>query len=160
MQDDAEGKPFNESHLNSAEYRERLMRKLNCLIAVLEVASAKVRRSLAGPAPDVEKLKRIKKNLQDTLTVCRRARTALEKRGSLPAGVTQELADTVNPDLLDPRQLEELRKARAAAQDSKGVQVEMSSEEEKRKFEDMGKIDSSMIWDCDLDDLARRLQAG
>ena len=31
--------PFKESNLESPEYRERLMRKLNTLIAVLEVAS-------------------------------------------------------------------------------------------------------------------------
>ena len=95
MNEESQGKPFHESNLDSAEYRERLMRKLNTLIAVLEVANAKVRRSLAGPAPDVERLTRIQKNLADTLSVCLRARSALEKRGNLPQGLSQDLARAV-----------------------------------------------------------------
>ena len=70
--------PFRESHLDSPEYRERLMRKLNCLIAVLEVATAKVDRSIEGPGADVERLGRIRTNLRGTLDVCLRARAALE----------------------------------------------------------------------------------
>ena len=54
-----EEKPFSESHLDSPEYRRRLMRKLNTLIAVLEVACAKVRQSLSGPDPDIDRLNRI-----------------------------------------------------------------------------------------------------
>ena len=72
-------RPFSESNLESPEYRARLQRKLNCLIAVLEVACAKVRRSLTGPDADTERLTRIQKNLQDTLNVCQRAKRALER---------------------------------------------------------------------------------
>lgn len=79
MSDKSSQEPFEEGHLNSEEYRERLTRKLNCLIALLEVAMARVRRSLAGPAPDVERLTKIRTNLQSTLEVCLRARTALER---------------------------------------------------------------------------------
>ncbi|MFT7485047.1 MAG: hypothetical protein ACI9F9_000893, partial [Candidatus Paceibacteria bacterium] len=59
-----ENEPFNESNLNSAEYRDRLTRKLNCLIALLEVAMARVRRSLSGPDPDVERLSKISRPLR------------------------------------------------------------------------------------------------
>ena len=72
--------PFNETDLESPEYRERLMRKLNTLIAVLEVASAKVKRSLDGPDPDMDRLIKIRTNLSSTLEVCKRARRALQRR--------------------------------------------------------------------------------
>jgi hypothetical protein len=54
-----EQQPFSDANLDSPEYRKRLLRKLNTLIAVLEVACAKVRRTLTGPNPDVERLTRI-----------------------------------------------------------------------------------------------------
>lgn len=157
MSDDSQGKPFHESNLDSAEYRERLMRKLNTLIAVLEVANAKVRRSLAGPAPDVERLTRIKKNLADTLEVCLRARAALEKRGNLPQGLSSDLARAVNPDLLDavrlagPGQVEIPRPPRGRA-------IEMSDAREAERFAALGRIERGMLDEVDLDELARRLQ--
>ena len=52
-------RPFSDSALDSAQYRAHLMGKLNCLIAVLEVAGGKVRLALGGPQADVERLGRI-----------------------------------------------------------------------------------------------------
>lgn len=146
MQDQPQ-QPFSENNLDSAEYRERLKRKLSCLIAVLEVATAKVRQSLAGPAPDVDRLSRIQKNLQDTMDVCVRARSALEKRGSLPSGLSADLAKAVNPNLVANAPTEPRREARH----------EFSSSEAK-KFSRLPKIDSSMIGACDFDELSRLLQ--
>jgi hypothetical protein len=133
MQDQPQGQPFSESNLDSAEYRARLKRKLDCLIAVLEVAIAKVHQALAGPEPDVERLTRIQKNLQDTLAVCLRARCALDKRGQLPPGLSQDLSRVVNPtlSLKAPSELEGL-----------GPHGELSSDERR-----------------DFDELARRLQS-
>ena len=79
MSSQPEERPYSDSHLDSPEYRKRLLRKLNTLIAVLEVACAKVRRSLTGPDADVERLLRIQKNLKDTLQVCLRAKKALNE---------------------------------------------------------------------------------
>jgi len=154
MSEHSEGHPFSESNLDSAEYRERLMRKLNCLIAVLEVAGAKVRRSLAGPAPDIERLTRIKKNLHDTLDVCHRARTALEKRGKLPKKLSRDLQRAVNPDVLSSEPFQEALQPAAAP---RGSRVEMTSEEEHEKFRSLGRIDLDMIGGCDLDELTRQL---
>ncbi len=148
MQDQPQ--PSSENNLDSAEYRDRLRKKLNCLIAVLEVATAKVKQSLAGPAPDVERLMRIQKNLQDTMDVCLRARNALDKRGALPSGLSEDLAKAVNPSFgleLPPAQSD------AAPQ----VRREFSSSEQ-RKFARLPKIDSAMIATCDFDELARMLQ--
>ena len=154
--------PFHESNLDSAEYRGRLMRKLNTLIAVLEVANAKVRRSLTGPDPDVEKLTRIKTNLQNTLEVCLRAKAALEKRGRLPKGLSKELSNAVSPDMLDAARMaaprdDDVRRGRNASANA-GSGVEMSSLEEVEKFRHLGNIDPAMVSSCDLDDLARKLQ--
>jgi len=155
MSDQSEGLPFSESNLDSAQYRERLMRKLNCLIAVLEVANAKVRRSLAGPSPDVERLMRIKRNLQDTLQVCQRARVALEKRGKLPEELSKDLQRAVNPQIMASRPYKD---ALTPAAPPRGRRVEMTSEEEHEKFSSMGRIEPDMVGDVDLDELGRLLQ--
>ena len=160
MSDHKRREPFSESNLDSPEYRERLLRKLNCLIALLEVAMARVRQSLAGPDPDVERLIRICGNLQSTLDVCLRARSALERRESLPAELPSTLA-----------QVSSLANAEAAAEEvveeitppshplPAGAGVEMSSPAETRKFEALGPIEPRMVRRCDFDDLARRLLA-
>lgn len=146
MSHDPQGQPFSESNLDSPEYRERLLRKLNCLIAVLEVATAKVRRTLESPGADVERLTKIRRNLQETLDVCQRARTALEKRGTLPEGIAGELSQVVDPELLKPPT------APAAA----GPEF---SRTETKKFAQMRPIEKRSIQSCDLDELARLLQA-
>ena len=144
--------PFSEAHLNSPEYRERLMRKLNCLIAVLEVATAKVKRSLAEPSSETERLTRICANLQSTLDVCLRARTALERR----PGISKPL-----PGSLEQAAGEAASKAapgsRPAARRAPRKRDERSAAE-KRRFGALGPIDRGMIGICDLDELARRLQ--
>ena len=143
-------KPFNESRLQDAEYRERLMRKLNCLIAVLEVANAKVKKSLSGPEPDVERLEKIKTNLTSTLEVCRRARKALERREALPEGLPETLTEVA-------------RRAKSSSSGSAptylphGAGIEMSSKEENSRFVRMGKISQQEVASCDLDDLISKL---
>ena len=135
--------PFHESDLDSPEYRDRLMRKLNALIAVLEVATAKVRKSLAGPAPDVQRLTKIQSNLTSTLEVCRRARRALERREALPEGLPENLAAVVrgaDSDSLPP-----------------GATAEMSTAAEKERFERMGTIRRDEIDAVDFDQLQRQL---
>jgi hypothetical protein len=150
MSSQPEERPYSDSHLDSPEYRKRLLRKLNTLIAVLEVACAKVRRSLAGPDPDVERLMRIQKNLKETLQVCLRAKRALEHCDRLPADLPPGLA---------------LPAAEAAPEASGdqapvrpgGAGLEMSSLEEEKKFELLGPIDPREVRSCDLDELCNRL---
>ena len=139
--------PFRESNLESVEYRQRLMRKLNCLIAVLEVAAAKVRRGLAGPEPDVERLTKIQANLTNTLEVCRRARRALERREELPGDLPVNLTDAVLEMGADGNR----------GSIPEGANVELASLEERQRFERMGRIKPEEIQSCDLDALAERL---
>ncbi len=141
--------PFQESNLQDAEYRERLMRKLNCLIAVLEVANAKVKRSLADADPDQERLTRIRSNLTSTLEVCRRAKRALERHEALPEGLPENLAEVVRFTAAEQK----LRRM------PRGANIEMTSPDEHKRFEDMGKIDAKEISSCDMDALARQLQS-
>ncbi|MFN9785399.1 MAG: hypothetical protein ACK57N_02360 [Planctomycetia bacterium] len=141
--------PFREAHLDSPEYRERLMRKLNCLIAVLEVATAKVERTLQVPDADVDRLGRIRTNLRGTLDVCLRARAALERREALPANLPENLAAVVRETAHEMKQ--PLRRAQTG---------EFSSEAERRKFRLLRPIAKEEVKMTDLEDLIRRLQAG
>jgi hypothetical protein len=142
---------FHESNLNSADYRERLMRKLNCLIAVLEVASAKVKRSLSGPEPDTDRLHKIQSNLTNTLEVCRRARRALERRESLPSDLPTNLSEIVN------QASSSSARASTPMHMPFGARYEMSSPKEHARFEKLGRIRRDEISRCDFDALAAKL---
>lgn len=144
---------FSEGNLNSAEYRDRLTRKLNCLIALLEVAMARVRRSLAGPDPDVERLTKIRTNLKSTLDVCLRARTALERHEPLPADLPASLTQVARED---PNELAAVRPHASSL--PVGADQELSSTAEKLKFQRMGKITEQEVDGTDFDDLERKLQ--
>jgi len=152
MSSQPEEQPYSDSHLDSPEYRKRLLRKLNTLIAVLEVACAKVRRSLAGPDPDVERLTRIQNNLKDTLQVCQRAKCALERCEELRALPSPEVR---HENETPPKQLP------AAASRVEPARVhELISPEEQRKFERLGPIDLREVRACDLDVLCMKLLGG
>ncbi|MBK8180958.1 MAG: hypothetical protein IPK67_19110 [Planctomycetes bacterium] len=69
------------------------MRKLNTLIAVLEVAAARCGVPWTPPARTWRKLGRIRANLQDTLDVCVRARSALEQRGKISGALADDLSE-------------------------------------------------------------------
>ncbi|MBL8859801.1 MAG: hypothetical protein JNL28_14940 [Planctomycetes bacterium] len=142
--------PFSESHLESPEYRERLLRKLNCLIAVLEVATAKVRKSLAGPEADTERLTRIRTNLQSTLDVCLRARAALERREALPDDIANNLVQVVG---------EAPKKAPTPTKRGRdhALRLETASDSERAKFERLGPIDPRHVRLVDIDMLSKRL---
>ncbi len=142
--------PFSEAHLESPEYRERLLRKLNCLIAVLEVATAKVRKSLAGPEADKDRLTRIRTNLQCTLDVCLRARAALERREALPKELSSSLVHVVG-DVPPPMRPTEKR--------ARATQLETASEREREKFARLGPIDPRQAQVIDFDALERLLQS-
>jgi hypothetical protein len=151
MSEESNNEPFSEAHLNSPEYRERLTRKLNCLIALLEVAMARVRRSLKGPEPDVERLTKIRTNLQSTLDVCLRARTAIERQEPLPTDLPESLSNVSRPEkaqVLRPR----------AASLPMGAHHELSSVEETRKFQRLGKISNDEVESVDIEELTRKLQ--
>lgn len=145
---------YSDEHLESPEYRKRLLRKLNTLIAVLEVACAKVRRSLAGTDPDVERLTRIQNNLKETLQVCLRAKHALERCEQKSAERTEKTA---------PPPEEAVAQLPAKASDAEIIDAEwdeLVSKEEQRKFQRLGPIDLREVRACDLDVLCQKLMGG
>ncbi|MEM7518267.1 MAG: hypothetical protein AAF368_15255 [Planctomycetota bacterium] len=148
MSDDNKQDPsFQETDLDSPAYRERLLRKLNCLIAVLEVASVKVQKTLKGPEPDVDRLLRIRGNLNKTLDVCMRARKALQEHRQIPEELHKNLSRITADGAAGHRQ----RNLKALP---KGASIELSGDAEKRKFERLGPITADSISEVDFDDLS------
>ena len=136
-------RPFRESDLQDPAYRLKLLRKLNCLFAVLEVAKARVKRALAEPDSDLERLNRIRTNLSSTMDVCCRAKRALERQEALPDGLPENLAAI----------------ARGRGQRlPEGARVEMRSRAEFECFSAMGAIQREEIEACDMERLIQRLQ--
>lgn len=123
--------------LSSGEYRARLMTKLNCLIAVLEVAIAKISKSMGLPGANEERLLKIRSNLENTLAICHRAKQTLEKTGATKAAVPARESD---PGKMTARDY-----------------VELSSIDEYRKFKRMAPIQRTDLDVVDFEELTRRL---
>ncbi len=122
--------------LGSVEYRARLTTKLNCLIAVLEVAIAKISKSLDVPGANEERLLKIRGNLENTLSICHRAKQTLDRTAATKAG-TATGSDRTSMTARD--------------------YVELTSIDEYRKFRRMEPISKAELSSIDFDELARRL---
>ena len=127
--------------LSSADYRARLLTKLNCLIAVLEVAISKISRSMDLPGANEERLLKIRTNLENTLSICNRAKNTLETGASgkeLPAPARTE-------------------RRQGRANMSYRDYVELSSIDEYQKFKNLPPIKSDEIQGTDIDRLIDQL---
>jgi hypothetical protein len=118
--------------------------KLNCLIAVLEVAIAKVSQNGSVPTDRAERMQKIRANLENTLAICRRARTTLEGKtfGGQEARVVQ---------------LPALRPSRPGQMTYRDY-VEFTTVEEYRKFKRLPPIAADELVSLDLEKLIRDLQ--
>jgi hypothetical protein len=125
--------------LASAEYRSRLTTKLNCLIAVLEVAIGKIARSVDLPGANRDRLLKIRANLENTLSICSRAKLTLDKAAAPQGRATKSPA-----------------KPSMSARDY----VELTSIDEYRKFRTMEPITRDQVLNVDFEDLARKLISG
>ncbi len=86
--------PFDsEQKLSDPTYRAEMLTKIEALISVLEVARQKVVQNMDEGAPNADRMLRVKRQVENTLKVCRRARTAL--RGTSP--ISQE--EVFNTDI-------------------------------------------------------------
>ena len=139
MDADQNNTPKLPEALGSAEYRTRLTTKLNCLIAVLEVAIAKITKSMDAPGANEDRLTKIRGNLENTLSICHRAKQTLDK--------TQQNKQTMRRDR-DGKLM--------TARDY----VELTSIEEYRKFRGMKPITQEDVEAIDFDELSRRLIDG
>lgn len=122
--------------LSSTEYRARLTTKLNCLIAVLEVAIAKITKSMEVPGANEDRLTKIRGNLENTLSICQRARQTLDRT----SGGKSLTARTESRGGMSARDY-----------------VELTSIDEYRKFRRMEPITRDELSTIDFDELARRL---
>ena len=139
MENSNDNAPKLPDMLSSLEYRSRLATKLNCLIAVLEVAIGKITKSLDVPGANEERLLKIRGNLENTLSICHRAKQTLDKAS----------APTPSPAKAET-------KATMTARDY----VELSSIDEYRKFRTMEPITREQLSEVDLEELARKLMGG
>ena len=139
MDADQNNTPKLPEALGSAEYRTRLTTKLNCLIAVLEVAIAKITKSMDAPGANEGRLTKIRGNLENTLSICHRAKQTLDK--------TQQNKQT-------------MRRDRAGQVMTARDYVELTSIEEYRKFRNMKPITQAEVEEIDFDELSRRLIDG
>lgn len=137
MDADKNDNPQLPEALSSAEYRTRLSTKLNCLIAVLEVAIAKISKSMDLPGANEERLLKIRSNLENTLSICHRARQTLERTANSGKAIAARSEERTNMTARD--------------------YVELSSIDEYRKFRNMEPIARDELQKVDFDDLARRL---
>ena len=131
--------------LGSLEYRTKLLTKLNCLIAVLEVAIAKITRNLKAPGAEEQRLEKIRGNLANTLAICSRAKKTLERAmiGS------SESSTTTAADV-------EVRRREKRGKMSYRDYVELSSIEEYQKFKNLPPISWSELDKINLEDLIER----
>ena len=123
--------------LSSVEYRARLTTKLNCLIAVLEVAIGKITKSMDVPGANEERLLKIRSNLENTLSICHRAKQTLDRASSGQATSTARIDESRSMTARD--------------------YIELTSIDEYRKFRQMEPITREDIGTIDFDELARRL---
>ena len=113
---------------NENEYRDRLNKKLDALVAVLEVAITKLEQAMLSDACDIERLTTIHDNLTKTLEICWHAKKSLNN-------ITPSLKDT--PKMIDS---------------------ELASINEYMKFQKLPPIDKKDIDLVDFADLCERLQ--
>jgi len=123
--------------LSSVEYRARLTTKLNCLIAVLEVAIGKITKSMDVPGANEERLLKIRSNLENTLSICHRAKQTLDRASTGKATSTARIDESRSMTARD--------------------YIELTSIDEYRKFRRMEPITKEELGTIDFDELARRL---
>lgn len=144
--------------ISSTEYRTKLLTKLNCLMAVLEVAITKITRSMDLPSANQERLTKIRANLENTLSICTRAKTTLEKsmnvqRPGAPKRLTGGETAENRPSQNRPAAPQEGAKDSMSYRDY----VELSSIEEYQKFKALPPIDEDELSSTDIDDLLKKL---
>ena len=88
--------PSPDFRLRDPSRRAELLRKVEALLSVLEVTQAKVLGNLSRrlSAAEESRLRRMRRQVENTLKVCRRARTAL--RGGSPISSDEILGTDID----------------------------------------------------------------
>jgi len=69
--------PDSSQQLSDPSYRAEMLTKIEALISVLQVARTKVIRNMETPGTNSARLARVRLQVENTLQVCQKARTAL-----------------------------------------------------------------------------------
>lgn len=136
--------------LGSTEYRTKLLTKLNCLMAVLEVAITKLNRSMELPSANQERLGKIRANLENTLAICTRAKETLERTAMNESKPQITTSGSAKQPKQQPQQ-------QAKGSMSYRDYVELSSIEEYQKFKKLPPINAEDLDGADIDDLLGKL---
>jgi len=83
--------PNSSEQLSDPSYRAEMLSKIEALISVLQVARTKVILNMDTSGGSSARLARVKLQVENTLKVCRKARTALS--GSAPIS-SKEISNT------------------------------------------------------------------
>ncbi len=154
----AEEKARNFGGMTPEQYQGRLLNKLNCLIAVLEVAISKINQSIKISNANPEKLEKIRNNLENTLAICKRAKETLEKRMK---GKNREVKQGSSCSFARGEKERENKEKRIP--DGKMTYrdyVELSSIKEYQKFKKLPPIKMKDVKNTDIEALIRKLLAG
>ncbi len=143
------------------DYKLRLLNKLNCLIAVLEVAIEKIQKSLASPGANVQRLNKIRENLENTLGICLRARETLIKKSGIQESSSTSCSlaqkeEEPGGGQAPPKKIPPLKPVKMSFRDY----VELSSVQEYKKFKKLPPIQPKEIMKVDLDELIKKLMTG
>ena len=138
MDADKNNTPNLPDALSSVEYRARLTTKLNCLIAVLEVAIGKITKSMDVPGANEERLTKIRSNLENTLSICHRAKQTLDRTAGnkVTAARTDEQRSMTARDDVELTSIDEYRKCRRVDPITKDELVAVDFEELARRLTD------------------------
>lgn len=124
--------------MNDSEYKSRLRTKITCLIAVLDVALAKIQRSMELPGTDPARMKKIAGNLENTRTICERALKTLD--GVTPAQEQKIFNEEPEPQRMGMREY-----------------IELTSIDEYNKFKNLPPISADEVASVDINKLVEEL---
>jgi hypothetical protein len=92
------------------EYRKKLHTKLTTLIAVLIVAIKKIEKGMSMPEANVERMRKIRDNLANTLGICERAQLTLAAQNALGGSAPMQSAPSGAREYTEMSSVAEYRK--------------------------------------------------
>ena len=140
----------NFNGMNAEEYKLRLLNKLNCLIAVLEVAITKINKTIETTKSNPDKLNKIKKNLENTLAICKRAKDTLERKIKQK---DYKIENTGSCSISHQNKINKNKEGKMTYRDY----VELSSIKEYQKFKKLPPIKIEEVKKTNVDELIKKL---
>jgi len=138
--------------MTNEEYRTRIIMKLNTLIGVLQVAIARIEKSMSSPNVNKEQLGKIRNNLRKTVELCSKSKRTLED-GATPS--EKEFGQLFTD--YNITEGESLRQGSSAPSGARAY-TELSNIDEYRKFQAQPPITAEEVAEVDMEDLIDKLE--